>query len=143
VRLDVLVLAVFGGPAALIAGRELFRVIPSALFLFFAITVQFGFAAILWSQGPGCGSPAGDLTFALIFIIAVLRGFAIPAAVTLVAAPVFVYGVLARTSALVRMLVVAALLLAVGDGVLFAGQHMQGAAVHRCADFCRPRRMEV
>lgn len=68
-REQILVLAVLGGPAALVAGRAPYRVALAGLFLSIGMAVQV-IAAMSLSLRPGCVSAFSDLplTVFMVFI---------------------------------------------------------------------------
>ena len=68
-RLEILLLAMLGGPAALVAGRAPYRVALAVLFLIIGIAVQV-IAAMILSLRPGCVSAFSELplTVFMVFI---------------------------------------------------------------------------
>lgn len=137
-RLDVLVLAAFGGPAALAAGRGVPRAVLATLFLSVAISLQVMCAGIWLSQGPQCGSALSDLSLLLLFIVPFIRSIlfnhpAYPVIIVLFSLA-FVYAVLSRRTLFVRAAVVVALLLAVAGATAVAA-HFAGSVNTRCVDF--------
>jgi hypothetical protein len=130
-RLEILVLAVLGGPAALVAGRAPYRVALGVPFLIIGITVQVMTAISL--QGPGCASVISDLSIMLAFAPVILEHIPIVLVGIVLVAPVFAYAVLWRRPLLVRMGAVAALLLVVAGGTAVV-EHPAGVA-WRCLEF--------
>ena len=132
-RLEIFVLAVFGGPAALVAGRAPYRVALAVPFLIIGIAVQVMTAMIL--QGPGCASVISDLSIVVAFGPAILEHIPIVLVGIVLVAPVFAYAVLSRRPLLVRMGAVAALLLVVAGGTAVVANLWAAGVTTHCIDF--------
>jgi hypothetical protein len=133
-RLEIFIVVVLGGPAALVAGPAAYRAVLAAPFLIVATAVQFTTAVIVASEGPGCGSVVSDVSVAIAFGPALLKGMPIVLVGIVVVAPAFTYLVLSRRPLLVRMGAVAALLLALAGGIALVSQLHSSASSH-CIDF--------
>jgi hypothetical protein len=133
-RLEIILLTVFGVPAALVAGRAAYRVALASVALIVAMALQIMFGYIL--QGPGCSEVLMQVPFAIMFGSAWLFfSTRIILAGIVIVAPLFAYGVLSRASPLVRLGAVVALLVAVFAAAAIIGQVQSASMINRCLDF--------
>jgi hypothetical protein len=132
-RLEIILLTVFGIPAALVAGRAAYRVALATLGLILAIAVQIMFGYLFQ---PECGL-LSDLVIVLVFGPPWLFTTRFVAVGIVIVAPVFAYGVLSRASPFVRVAAVTALLVAVFAATMIVGlvQMASTGLTGRCPDF--------
>jgi len=132
-RLEIILLTVFGVPAALVAGRAAYRVALATVGLIIAMAVQIMFGYLFQ---PECGL-LSEVAIVIVFGPTWLLSTRFVAVGIVIVAPLFAYGVLSRASPLVRLGAVTALLVAVFAATVIVS-HVRMASMGltgRCPDF--------
>jgi hypothetical protein len=136
-RVEVLILVLSGGLAAIAAGRDAYRVTLGTIVLIPAIALQCLFAFVVGGQGGRCGGDAVQyLVLALLVGAGILRQYTVAVVGPLVVAPAFAYGILARLTVLSRVFAVVGLLVALAGATVIAARYTATEnATQRCVDF--------
>jgi hypothetical protein len=135
VPVEVPIVVLLGGAAALAAGRPAYRVVLASLLLIVAMALLFLITAVTTSQAPGCGGVVSNTILGIVFAPLFVASMPAIPVLIVVGAPVFAYVVLSRRPLLVRMGAVAVLLVVLAGATAMVAEIRSGYSTTKCIDF--------